>query len=691
MAAVESALVPVDTEDTIDSIFDKVRSAGASSVQLLVPDDTAALQTPRGFERLRRKLEAAGVTLLVISSDAQTLEAARRNQFVTMAVQGARVQTPHGDANSPARRYATRVLPETPIDDRDAAFLDALDHVPAQDRYTDLPDDADLYAALDDLSDIAQRHDTGRPAKSADDDLAASLDEWSDMNTNETIAARDYNRPATPPPRRYSADDVELSADDLSRQHGGRRAAAQRSRADMRASLARGTTAGQRRASATGRTYDEELDVYPAPRRNWLRALLPLAILALIVLALLAWFATSRTTVAIAPPESAASAHPFKGEIIPLDPNGSGGSTAIQAVPVAADAEATATGMVQAETISPATTARGEVTMVNTIENAVPLPKGAEFIGKNANGEEVRFTLDADVTVPPAVTTTSLAGRSTTYGQINVTVTARSPGSASNVGENAIKQILIPGQQPIVSDSSNFLIRHGPIGGGSDQPQRIVTQNDVQAVLQQALTTLYSTGVQQLRSKIDESKNAIDATTISPSATELGDPQNYDPLVVEPAIGQPVADPNNPVFTVTVRAHFKALSTPSERAVTTQLQTVAPQYFAQRSERPCKPGETQATKVEAIRWDGEKLTIDGMINCKSAAGLPPETIAKVREAIKGQSREGAEASLRSLQQQGLIGAYQLPDKSSFPRYDFLLNVVEGQPQVAEPQPTTGVP
>src|SRR5206468_9484939 len=136
---------------------------GAASVQLLVPDDTAALQTPRGFERLRRRLEAAGVTLLVISSDAQTLEAARRNQLVTMAVQGARVQTPHSDADNAARRYATRVLPETPIDDRDAAFLDALDHVSAQGRGTNLPDeDAEVYAALDDLPGTAQRHDTVR-------------------------------------------------------------------------------------------------------------------------------------------------------------------------------------------------------------------------------------------------------------------------------------------------------------------------------------------------------------------------------------------------------------------------------------------------------------------------------------------------------------------------------------------------
>src|SRR6185295_4284843 len=135
--------------------------------------------------------------------------------------------------------------------------------------------------------------------------------------------------------------------------------------------------------------------------------------------------------------------------------------------------------------------AKGVVTIVNTVENPVPLPKDTELIGQNASGNEVRFTLDADAIVPPAVTSTSLTGRSTTYGQIDVGVTARSPGSASNVGENSIKQILIPGQQPIVSDSSNFLIRHPPITGGGEQPVQIVTDADVQRVLGEALTGLY--------------------------------------------------------------------------------------------------------------------------------------------------------------------------------------------------------
>jgi hypothetical protein len=358
----------------------------------------------------------------------------------------------------------------------------------------------------------------------------------------------------------------------------------------------------------------------------------------------------------------------------------------VQAVPVSTGAEATVTGEIQKETLSPVGTAKGEVTIINTIGSPVPIPRGSEFIGKNSAGQEVRFSLDNDVTVPGATSTSSLSGSSTTYGQIAAGVTARSPGSASNIDVNSITQLLIPGQQPIVSQNSNFIFQNAPIGGGSELPQKIVTEADVQAVLGQALTALYGNGLQALRSQIDETKVAIDATTIAPSVEALGDPKNYDPPLVEPAIGQPL-DPNNPVFKVTVRANFNALATPTDRSVTDQLQTVVPQYFFQRSDRPCKANERQGTRVDASRWDGGKLTIDGAISCAPIGGLPPETIVKVKDAVRGQSRDAAITGLETLKQEGLIGDYQLPDRAQFPRFDWLITVQPAAAQPAQPQST----
>ena len=56
MAAGKSALVPISPDDTIDAIAAQLRSTGATHVQLLVPDGTAALQTLGGFQRLLQKL-----------------------------------------------------------------------------------------------------------------------------------------------------------------------------------------------------------------------------------------------------------------------------------------------------------------------------------------------------------------------------------------------------------------------------------------------------------------------------------------------------------------------------------------------------------------------------------------------------------------------------------------------------------
>src|SRR5947207_2282060 len=129
MAAGESALVPIAPDDSIESIATRIRGEGVAHVQLLVPDGTAALQSLGGFQRLLQKLAADHISLLLISSDEQTLNAARLSQVETMGVQGARVSAPgkRAAASNEGDRYATRSFRAEPIDRRDAEFLDALD------------------------------------------------------------------------------------------------------------------------------------------------------------------------------------------------------------------------------------------------------------------------------------------------------------------------------------------------------------------------------------------------------------------------------------------------------------------------------------------------------------------------------------------------------------------------------------
>jgi hypothetical protein len=269
-------------------------------------------------------------------------------------------------------------------------------------------------------------------------------------------------------------------------------------------------------------------------------------------------------------------------------------------------------------------------------------------------------------------------------------VTARSPGSASNIDVNSVTQLLIPGQQPIVSQNSNFIFQNAPIAGGSEQPQKIVTEADVQAILGQALTTLYGNGIQALRGQIDEAKAVIDTTTIAPSAEALGDPKNYAPPLVEPAIGQPV-DSNNPVFKVTVRANFNALATPVGKSVADQLGEVVKNHFAQRADKPCKASDIPSQRVEHVGWDGERLSIDGAVICAPIGGLPPDTISKVLGSVKNQPHDAAVRGLEQLKQEGLIGDYQLPDQAQFPRFDWLITVQSAESQPAQPQPMQSQP
>jgi hypothetical protein len=217
-----------------------------------------------------------------------------------------------------------------------------------------------------------------------------------------------------------------------------------------------------------------------------------------------------------------------------------------------------------------------------------------------------------------------------------------------------------------------------------------VTEAVVQAVLGQALTALYSNADQALRSQIDESKLVIDTSTITPSAQLLGDPKNYAPPEVEPAVGQPV-DPNNPIFKVTVRASFNALATPVGKAVADQLGEVVKNHFAQRPDKPCQANDIPSQRVEHVGWDGERLSIDGAVVCSPIGGVPPETISKVRDTVKDQPREAAVRGLEQLKQEGQIGDYQLPDQAQFPRFDWLITVQTAESPPAQLQPTQALP
>lgn len=635
-----SAVVPVVPADTMEGIVQRVRAAKATSVQLLVPDDVILLQSRRSFTVLRLLMQHDDISLLVISPDGKVLEAARAGGFETMEIGDT---TPSQQLTSiPTLSSAARARDAAPttIDERDAAFLRALDEVPEQEQYAELSD--------------------------ADAAFAASLDDFSDAV--ETVLPPDATQakaaPSAPRPRRVSAAEIELSADEESRaaarDSGRQSVSTPRRRAPRREDS---HTASRRAGAAT-----------EARGGNMTTAVgVAIAVLVVVALAAIGWYLANRVTVIVGPPVAQSSSRPFSNEIIPISSDReTAASGAVRAAAVQAEAAFTSEGQVSSETIAPAGRAAGLVRLINVVEQALPLPEGTELLGVNAAGAEVRFAIEGVVTVPPAVTTVSDRGRSTTYGEIVVNVIARSPGSASNVGADALNQLLIPGQQPIVSGRSNLIIRHDAVGGGSEQPQRIVTEADVQNVLGDALTGLYNAGIQQLARQIDQNILAIDPTTITPNTLELARPEAYDPPLVDPPIGQTL-DASASAFRITVQTRFSALATPRDQLVSKQLESVVPQYFIQRG-TGCEPGARAGFDVTGWRWDGSKLAIDGAVTCTSYGVLTPEALEQVKQALVGVSRAEAEARLQQLVAQGVISDYSLPAIDLLPGFDFLIDV-----------------
>ncbi|HEX5692975.1 MAG TPA: hypothetical protein VFX76_23345, partial [Roseiflexaceae bacterium] len=279
----DSALVLVAPGDSVDTIVRKIRQTGAPSVQLLVPDDTPVLQARRGFERLRQRIEGDGVSLLVISSDEQTLSAARLNQIDTVGVQGARVMPPElpGGETYPADTRAT-----LPLDDDDAEFLDALDQMSFDDRYGGTAD-AGVYSSsladadLGDLSDAIRTG--GKPGGDlSDDEFATALGRWSERDSR-VPAEPEWQiepDPRSGARRRVRPEDVALSEDEVRRQRGTRRA----------------------RAAATQVFEDDDVVEEPAPRRAGLGFALPLLLLLLIAAGVGFWYLRSRATIVVAAP-----------------------------------------------------------------------------------------------------------------------------------------------------------------------------------------------------------------------------------------------------------------------------------------------------------------------------------------------------------------------------------------------------
>lgn len=646
----QAALVFVVPDDDAASVLQKVLEAGGDRVNLLVSDAAGALRDPAQLALVQQAAQAGGIELILIGADPQTLAAARANGITTLMVSGAPVLAP-GAAVAVARP-APSPAPAPDLSDADADFLRSLDDLDLAPPVRRDADDAELAAAFDDLSAALD----APPRRTGDADVAAALD---DIDSGAL--------PPAPERRRVRPEDIELSPAERARAAGH----SAPTRPAPRPPAARAPEAAtQPLPRRTPAPRDE-----PAPRTGnpWLIPALTALLLLLLLAIGFVLIVGNRATVAITPPARAEGIVPVVDLPLPITAPGSGETTtAVQAEALASDVAFSAEGTVTESTLAPSGTASGVVQVLSLNTQPFSLPAGTEFIAVQPNGQEVPFISGSDTVVPPATTQDTGAAVVTNRGVADVSVSARSAGSASNVDANSIRRIVLPGGQSFSVETGNLTVRHEALVGGSEAEVRIVRESDVQPVLAAALTGLDTEARRQISGLATTRGLMIEETTISPRRTDLEQLQGFEAFV-SPAVGETLS-PESSTFSVNVQARYAALATPTGQSLQDQIAAVFTEQVRQAG--LVSPGDCRAPYVTDWTWDGSVLAVDGDIRPDPACGddLDAAVYNQVREAVRGKSRAEAAAALDALVAEGLIGGYTLPERETMPGWGWQIRV-----------------
>jgi len=674
----ETALVFALPDDTAESLMKRVRATHAANVQILAPEGTVALQRVADTDMLRDLAQAAGIGLTIISSDPQILKAARQSRLATIEVTGAHVQPPPPPP------------PPSPAEDlpaEDLEFLAALDELTAGGRNIDLfasstpptkPAGAETRPVAAPETRPVSLTSEG-PAAMGDDDL-----EFFDA-LDDLAAAFEQERTGAPPPPismtrrteepspRIRPEDIQLSDEEIARAGQiGQRSSVDRS---------------QRTAAATQRESWRMVTPTPSPSRTatplpsrrtiaplesrLFRVLLGLLIV-IVVLAGILLVVTQSVTIVVRLPVQAET--PIVGLAIPLVPVTATTSGAVAAEPIETTVAISIRGEVTEGVLTPISSAAGTVTLLNLNAQPITIPAGSEFVAFGSNNQPIPFISTTDVTIPGATTTRSGNQIITTLGEASVPIEARSPGSASNIAANTIRELRIPGGPTIDLTSGVLTIRHDAIGGGTDEEVRVIKESDVRRYLAQALTDLDQEARRQLDGLAIARNLQLEPTIVSPSRAELEQLAGFE-LIVDPPVGTSLPR-DNPFFTITVQSRYSGLAV---RSATTSFQRqLADAFNAQLIQNAqLRPGTCRAAFIQGWRWDGTTLRVDGGIGPDPACGneLDPATRAAIQNAVLGRTRAEAEAALRELVANGRLAGFELPDGvEQFPGWSWQLRI-----------------
>lgn len=676
----ETALVLALPEDTAESLMAKVRTTHAANVQILAPEGTVALQRVAGTDALRDLATAAGVNLTIISSDPGILKAARQSRLATIEVTGAHVQAPVPSTPS---------APSEDLPAEDLEFLAALDELAANGNTLDLfapPSDQKRPVAADTRPIAAPEtrpipipsspSTPATPPAMGDDDL-----EFFDA-LDDLAAAFEQERTGTPPPpipsareasaqpTRVRPEDIQLSEAEVARAGQiGRRSEADR---------AQRTTAAPRRESRPEPVAPPaRRAATPIPRATtrsqpWLVGALLIGVIVLAVLTGIFIVVTQSVTIVVRLPVRETT--PVVGLAIPITPVSTASTNTVSAEPLETTVAISTRGEVTEGVLTPVSSASGTITLFNQNTQPITIPAGSEFVAFGPDNQPIPFISKADVTVPGAVTTRSGNQIITTFGEAAVQIEARSPGSASNIPANTIRELRIAGGPTINLVSGLLTVSHDAIGGGTDEEVRVIKESDVRRYLAQALTDLDQEARRQLDGLALARNLRLEPTTVSPSRAELEQLAGFE-LIVDPPIGTSLSR-DNPFFTLTVQSRYSGLAISGDSAAfQRQLADAFNSQLIQNGQ--LRPGDCRAAFVQSWRWDGATLRIDGSIGPDPACGneLDPAIRAAIQNAVLGRTRAEAEAALQELVVAGRLAGFELPDNvDRFPGWSWQLRI-----------------
>ena len=665
----ETVLIPVLPAATIDEIIGHLEAARGRSVELLVPNNTRALQSLAGCELVRNAAAERGVRLTLFTADEKTAGAAKVAKIDTVAV-GGPITVPTGrKAASPPQPAVPAPRPSpsppakpTPVPERRSPVQDQSRRAAAPPpRMAASPPPGPAEEA-DFLTGLAafERQQASRPAGAGETlssaEGAVLFDAPGDLGVP---------RGSAPEQNEWAAafDDMgdTMAAEPMSPRRA--RSVRQPDQAVQQAAQPRssggvvGALTGvlPRRQSAPVRTGDVDSARMPRrqpspeeatprahrSRRVWL---LPLVIVGLLAFALLGRIAlrsfavaTDAPAIALTPAAPNGETQRFSGISVPVRSTAIDTATSpeVQGVLLEQPVSVTVQGRAISETLTPMSRARGVLVLRNRSTQPITVRAGSVLQAPNG----VQFTIDNGVTVPAAVATPD----SITFGREQATVTATVPGSVGNIAGGSITEIQGIG--------GTLRVEHGAFSGGEDQPISIVRVEDVNAVLPAGLSQLYGTGQQALQARIaDQPTLALSQDAITPTLEML---QRLEGVAygVFPPIGS-VAP--NQTFNLELRTIFRAVAEPADRPLAEQLPT------AVRNQLASTQGLAGDVEVQITGWTvgPQGLLVDATSQPSgNVPPLPDAFLNEVRQQVANRPRQEAEAFLQGLVEEGQIAAF----------------------------------